>query len=88
MADRRFPPPWSVEDMGACFVVKDSSGQKLGCECIVSKRLGSRYRSSRSPDWLKVKNPAAPSVKNGGERRLFTRKARRIASKHRCHPGE
>jgi hypothetical protein len=26
---RSFPPPWSVEDIGAAFVVKDSSGQKL-----------------------------------------------------------
>ncbi len=26
---RRFPPPWSVEDIGACFVVIDSAGQKL-----------------------------------------------------------
>jgi bifunctional non-homologous end joining protein LigD len=25
---------------------------KLGLEGIVSKRLGSRYRSGRSPDWL------------------------------------
>jgi bifunctional non-homologous end joining protein LigD len=31
---------------------------KLGAEGIVSKRLGSRYRSGRSPDWLKFKNPA------------------------------
>ena len=29
MTNRRFPPPWIVEDIGACFVVKDSSGQKL-----------------------------------------------------------
>jgi ATP-dependent DNA ligase len=36
---------------------------KLGCEGIVSKRLGSRYRSGRSPDWLKFKNPEAPAVK-------------------------
>ena len=35
---------------------------KLGLEGIVSKRLGSRYRSGRSPDWLKVKNPSAPAV--------------------------
>ena len=35
----------------------------LGCEGIVSKRLGSRYRSGRSPDWLKFKNPQAPAVK-------------------------
>jgi hypothetical protein len=27
---RRFPPPWSIEDIGAAYVVKDSSGQKLG----------------------------------------------------------
>jgi len=29
-AARRFPPPWSVEELEACFVVRDSSGQKLG----------------------------------------------------------
>jgi hypothetical protein len=27
---RRFPPPCSVEDIGAAFVAKDSNGQKLG----------------------------------------------------------
>jgi hypothetical protein len=26
---RRFPPPWSVEDVDAAFVVKDSAKQKL-----------------------------------------------------------
>jgi len=31
MPERRFPPPWTVEDLGACFVVKDSTGQKLAC---------------------------------------------------------
>ena len=36
---------------------------KLGCEGIVSKRLGSPYRSGRSPHWLKIKNPAAPAVR-------------------------
>jgi bifunctional non-homologous end joining protein LigD len=36
---------------------------KLGLEGIVSKRLGSRYRSGRSPDWLKFKNPDAPAVR-------------------------
>jgi bifunctional non-homologous end joining protein LigD len=49
---------------------------KLGCEGIVSKRLGSPYRSGRAHDWLKIKNPAAPAVKReaeedwGGKRRL------------------
>jgi hypothetical protein len=26
---RRFPPPWSVEELDACFVIKDDAGQKL-----------------------------------------------------------
>jgi hypothetical protein len=26
---RRFPPPWSIEDLGAAFVVKDSARHKL-----------------------------------------------------------
>jgi hypothetical protein len=25
----RFPPPWTVEDIGAAFVVMDSAGRKL-----------------------------------------------------------
>src|SRR5215472_10366673 len=36
---------------------------KMGLEGIVSKRKNSMYRSGRSPDWLKMKNPAAPAVK-------------------------
>ena len=30
---------------------------KMGLEGIVSKRLGSRYRSGRTTDWLKFNNP-------------------------------
>jgi bifunctional non-homologous end joining protein LigD len=40
---------------------------QLGCEGIVSKRLGSPYRSGRSPHWVKVKNPKAPAVKREAE---------------------
>ena len=29
MAERRFPAPWSIEDNGNCFIVKDGTGQKL-----------------------------------------------------------
>jgi ATP-dependent DNA ligase len=43
---------------------------KIGLEAIVSKRLGSRYRSGRSPDWLKFKNPDAPAVKREAEEDL------------------
>ena len=44
-----------------------STPARWACEGIVSKRLGSRYRSGRSPDWLKFKNPAAPAVKREAE---------------------
>jgi bifunctional non-homologous end joining protein LigD len=40
---------------------------KMGLEGIVSKRKGSPYRSGRSPDWLKMKNPEAPAVKREAE---------------------
>jgi hypothetical protein len=26
---RRFPPPWSVEETDACFIVRDANGQAL-----------------------------------------------------------
>jgi hypothetical protein len=29
VTSRRFPQPWYFEDIGACFVVKDESGQAL-----------------------------------------------------------
>jgi ATP-dependent DNA ligase len=35
---------------------------KLGCEGIVSKRLGSTYRSGRSKHWLKVNGGASSAA--------------------------
>ena len=29
MPDRKFPPPWTIEDNGACFVVRDANSQAL-----------------------------------------------------------
>ncbi len=40
---------------------------KMGLEGIVSKRKDSVYRSGRSPDWLKMKNPACAAVKREAE---------------------
>ena len=48
---------WSIPRRAVVF----QHACKMGLEGIVSKRLGSRYRSGRSPDWLKFKNPAAPA---------------------------
>jgi bifunctional non-homologous end joining protein LigD len=36
---------------------------KMGLEGIVSKRLGSPYRSGRSRHWIKSKNPKHPALK-------------------------
>ncbi len=30
MPSRSFPPPWTIDDNGACFIVKDENGQALG----------------------------------------------------------
>jgi bifunctional non-homologous end joining protein LigD len=35
---------------------------EMGLEGIVAKRRDKPYRSGRSPDWVKVKNPAAPAA--------------------------
>jgi hypothetical protein len=39
----------------------------MGLEGIVSKRKTSPYRSGRSPDWLKTKNPACAAVEREAE---------------------
>jgi hypothetical protein len=40
-------------------------GQAVTHSC--SKRLGSRYTSGRTKDWLKFKSPDAPAVKREAE---------------------
>jgi bifunctional non-homologous end joining protein LigD len=34
----------------------------MGLEGVVAKRRDRPYRSGRSLDWIKVKNPAAPAA--------------------------
>ena len=29
MSSRRFPPPWTIEETDACFIVRDANGQAL-----------------------------------------------------------
>src|SRR5258708_31009383 len=45
----------------------DGPSCKMGLEGIVSKRKDSAYCSGRSPDWLKMKNPASAAVKREAE---------------------
>jgi hypothetical protein len=55
---------------------------RLGCEGIVSKKLGSIYRRGRSPLWLKVKTSGHPRGGRGLE--PLTHVMSRSAS---CHVG-
>jgi hypothetical protein len=41
---RHFPPPWSVEELDTCFVVKDLNGQALAY-MYFEKEPPRRYRS-------------------------------------------
>jgi hypothetical protein len=34
---RRFPPPWSVEETDACFIVRDANGQALAYAVLDEK---------------------------------------------------
>jgi ATP-dependent DNA ligase len=56
----------------------------IGHEGIVSKRKGSPYRSGRSPDWLKMKNPDAPAVKREAEEDWAKRNGDNVAQDAMC----
>src|SRR5215469_14958280 len=74
VTDRRFPPPWSVEELNdACFVVIDSAGQKLAYvyeKSGVAKRqrsgevLSSHLRAPHRPNFCH--GTSAPCVPGKG----------------------
>ena len=39
---RHFPPPWTVEDKGAYFIVRDHNGQDLAYVYAEDKRTGAK----------------------------------------------
>jgi hypothetical protein len=53
MPARRFPPPWSVEDIDAAFVVKHGSGQKVAYVYYEEEpgRLLNRFRPFNRTGW-------------------------------------
>jgi len=44
---RRFPPPWSVEETDACFIVRDANRQALTSVCRQEKGALECYEWSR-----------------------------------------
>ena len=43
MPDRRFPPPWTIDEANsACFIVRDNTGRALGYFYFGTSRAGAR----------------------------------------------
>jgi len=42
MPARHFPPPWPVEELDACFIVKDSAGHKLAFDDEPGRRSAAK----------------------------------------------
>jgi hypothetical protein len=59
-AARRLPPPWSIEELEACFVVKDAHGQKLAYvyfEDEPGRRSAAKLLTKDEADVLKFSTP-------------------------------
>ena len=87
LAERRFPPPRSVEETDACFIVRDANGQALATSTsrwnLESERAaklltrGERNRSRYSFLWLRPPNKKheSPSNERSRDRRPSARGA-------------
>ena len=53
-----FPSEHTADDGATIF----QQACRMGLKGIVSKRLSAPYRSGRSRDWIKVKNPDSPAM--------------------------
>jgi hypothetical protein len=59
----RFPPPWSIEEQAACFIVGDRSGQALAYVYFENEPGRRRDVTRREPDRLSdLCRPIAKSV--------------------------
>jgi hypothetical protein len=54
-----------IYSLAQCWPQRPAKVTKFDQE--IKNRLGSPYRSGRSPHWVKVKNPKAPAVKREAE---------------------
>jgi hypothetical protein len=48
MSERRFPPPWSVKEQDACYVVRDRGGQALASVYFEKNKAAGRAALSLS----------------------------------------
>jgi hypothetical protein len=50
VSTRRFSPPWTIDEMNACFIVRDRNGQALGYFY---------FEESRDDDLFRLTKPEA-----------------------------
>ena len=62
--ERRFPPPWTVEETDACLIVRDANGQALAY-VYFEEEPGRRAAPSYSPVMrLGASPPTSPSCRS------------------------
>jgi hypothetical protein len=71
MPERRFPPPWSVEEQDACFVVRDHDGQQLAYvyfEEEPGRRAAAKLLTKEGACSSPAMRPKLQAVRNPGPR--------------------
>jgi hypothetical protein len=64
MPERHFPPPWSVEQLDSCFVVKDLNGQALAYVYFEKEPRRRFRRELLTRDEGSASRPFLPSCRN------------------------
>ena len=64
MPGRRFPPPWSVEETDACFIVRDHNGQALTYVYFEEEPDGAQRRTFSPATRPDASLPTSPSCQS------------------------
>jgi len=61
---RRFPSPWVVEEIEACFIVRDVNGQALAMSISRTSQDGDRRRTGSPATRPGASRRTSPSCRN------------------------